>query len=273
MSAKAAVSVLPRLASRRHGLNSGSCCSAGARRRRHVLAKQFGLPCSPPKLKSCEVAKQREGTMSGHSDTEFEKMLQAPAAYQKARNRAGATAIGSWVQTDAVGALGVLRSAGRAANRVRRASLKAAGTAAHANALTLSAHAARYAGRGLALASAPLRKRIFRAFFRKLAQRRARLLSWRSRGSLRPNSAEQQAARRWTVGYVKRRGLLGRLVGTALAGDSVGEPATSALVTASIPFLLELARRALKAAESHGAPADPRAEAPYSTPSAPEQTE
>jgi hypothetical protein len=59
---------------------------------------------------------------------------------------------------------------------------------------------------------------------------------------------------------VKRRGLLGKLVGAALSGDSVGEPVTTAVVTASIPVLVELARRALRAAESQGAPADPRNE-------------
>jgi hypothetical protein len=46
-------------------------------------------------------------------------------------------------------------------------------------------------------------------------------------------------------------------VGTVLSGEVGGEPATTALVTASIPVILELARRALKAAESQGAPSDP----------------
>src|SRR4051794_19920492 len=65
------------------------------------------------------------------------------------------------------------------------------------------------------------------------------------------------------IRYVKRRGLLGKLIGAALSGDAIGEPATTALVTASIPVLIELARRALKAAEHEGAPSDPRtAEAP-----------
>jgi hypothetical protein len=60
------------------------------------------------------------------------------------------------------------------------------------------------------------------------------------------------------VTYVKRRGLLGKLVGAALSGDVGAEPATAALVTASIPVIIALARRALKAAERQGAPADPR---------------
>jgi len=38
----------------------------------------------------------------------------------------------------------------------------------------------------------------------------------------------------------------------------VGEPATAAVITASIPVLIQLARRALKTAEREGAPANPQ---------------
>ena len=73
-----------------------------------------------------------------------------------------------------------------------------------------------------------------------------------------PTASEHREAHRWAVRYVKRRGLLGKLVGAALSGDVGAEPATAALVTASIPVILELARRALRVAEREGAPADPR---------------
>jgi hypothetical protein len=75
---------------------------------------------------------------------------------------------------------------------------------------------------------------------------------------LQPTPLEQQDARAWSIRYVKRHGLLGRIVGTVLSGEIGAEPATTALVTASIPVILQLARRALKAAESQGAPSDPR---------------
>lgn len=69
---------------------------------------------------------------------------------------------------------------------------------------------------------------------------------------------DRKVARVWAIRYVKRRGLLGKIVGGALAGQMGAEPATNALVTASIPVVLELARRALKATQHQGAPGDPR---------------
>ncbi|MDX2087877.1 MAG: hypothetical protein SFX73_08505 [Kofleriaceae bacterium] len=114
----------------------------------------------------------------------------------------------------------------------------------------------------MAAATGPVRRRIFRAFFGKLIARRARLLSWRARRSLRPSEAERREARAWAVSYVKRRGILGKIVGGGLSGEVVGEAATTTLVTASIPVIVELARKALRAAESHGAPTDPRTNEP-----------
>jgi hypothetical protein len=76
---------------------------------------------------------------------------------------------------------------------------------------------------------------------------------------------EQRQAQSWAVAYVRHKGIFGKLAGVALSGDLgnpmdvVGEPATAALVTVSIPLLIQLARRALKAAEREGAPADPQA--------------
>ena len=58
---------------------------------------------------------------------------------------------------------------------------------------------------------------------------------------------------------MKRKGVLGKLVGAALGGvATIGEPATTAVITASIPLLIQLARKALKKAEGEGAPADPQ---------------
>jgi hypothetical protein len=126
--------------------------------------------------------------------------------------------------------------------------------------LALTATAAKYAGKGLAAATGPIRRKIFRAFFGKLVTRRARLLAWSRRRLSQPTPEEDREARAWALAYVKRKGLLGRLVGAALAGDVIGEAATAAALTASIPLLVELARRALRTAEREGAPADPRSE-------------
>jgi hypothetical protein len=123
----------------------------------------------------------------------------------------------------------------------------------------LAKKATKLVGKGMSVATGPIRRRIFRAFFRKLIFRRARLISWQRRKSLQPLPEEQRQARGWAAGYVRRKGgLLGKLVGAAMSGDFIGEPATSALITASIPILIQLAHRALRAAEREGAPADPR---------------
>jgi hypothetical protein len=121
--------------------------------------------------------------------------------------------------------------------------------------------ATKLTGRVLAAATGPIRKRIFRAFFGKLTGRRARVLSWQRRRSLKPNAGERQEAQRWASGYVKRKGVLGKLVGAALGGEvTMGDPATAAVITASIPLLIQLAKKALKKAEGEGALADPRAD-------------
>lgn len=166
----------------------------------------------------------------------------------------GATA--QYGREDDVG--GPLRAIKRTARRASRAAGRGAKLAVRAHPLALTATAAKYAGKGLAAATGPIRRRIFRAFFGKLVTRRARLLAWSRRRSSQPTPAENREARGWALAYVKRKGLLGRLVGAALGGDVVGEPVTSAVVTASIPVLVELARRALRAAQREGAPADPR---------------
>lgn len=155
---------------------------------------------------------------------------------------------------DEVGALRMPRRLGRVSRKISRASRGAL----RAHPLALTHRAARLAAKGVAAATGPIRRRIFRAFFGKLAARRARLLAWNGRRDLRPNAAESAQARDWAVAYVKRRGWFGRLVGTSLSGASIGEPASAALVTASIPVLIEIARRALRTAEREGAPANPR---------------
>ena len=113
----------------------------------------------------------------------------------------------------------------------------------------------KYTGKILAAATGPIRRKIFRALFKKLITRRARLLSWQRRQSLTPTSTDRQEAQRWATAYVKRKGVLGKLVGAALGA----EPVTATLITASIPLLIQLAKKALKTAEGEGAPEDPRA--------------
>lgn len=209
--------------------------------------------------------------MSKQWDPEFAMMLAAPEGYpahQKGFTRA--IAAGASVDEAAVacglttgelaGALGVVRRARRSARRAGRLASAAARTTVRSHPGALAARAVKAAGRGLTIATAPLRRRIFRAFFGKLIARRARLLSWRNRRSLQPTAADRIAARSWAARYVRRRGLLGKLVGTALSGDLIGEAATTTIVTASVPVLLELARRALRAAERQGAPRDPRSQ-------------
>ena len=154
------------------------------------------------------------------------------------------------------------RKGGRLAKRGAVLSLKAE---PHVLTARVTKLAAKGLGKGLAAVTGPIRRRIFRAFFSKLISRRARLISWQRRRSLRPLPGEQRQAQSWASSYVRRKGILGKLVGAALSGDVagrsdlVGEPATAALVAASIPVLIQLARRALKTAEREGAPAEPQA--------------
>lgn len=199
--------------------------------------------------------------MTSRSDARFVLLLEAPAAYD-ARSVAGRGAVTQTPLSSDAEDIGAFKPLKRATRAIGRAASRTGRLALQANPVALSARTAQFAGRGLALATGPLRRRILRAFFGKLTARRARLLAWQGRRALRPSSDEQRAARTWAVRYVKRRGILGKLVGTALSGDSIGEAATTAIVTASIPVLIELARRALRAAESQGAPADPRAVQP-----------
>jgi hypothetical protein len=156
----------------------------------------------------------------------------------------------------------VARKGGRFARRGGALALKAE---PHVLTARVTKLAAKGLGKGLAAVTGPVRRRIFRAFFGKLVSRRARLISWQRRRSLRPLPGERRQAQSWATTYVRRKGILGKLVGAALSGDVagrsdlVGEPATAALVAASIPVLIQLARRALKTAEREGAPAEPQA--------------
>ena len=221
--------------------------------------------------------------MPTETDVEFAMMLEAPHAYH-AREKGFGQALAAGVPPERaaamcgltpeeIGAVGVLRKARRLARSAGRATKRVARTALRMHPLALAAQGAKFAGRGLAAATGPIRRRIFRAFFGKLIGRRARFLSWRRRRDLRPTVADRAEARAWAVRYVKHKGLLGKLVGAALSGDVGAEPATTALVTASIPVILELARRALKAAAHQGAPSDPRTAEPQGAASAPEPAE
>ena len=155
----------------------------------------------------------------------------------------------------------IARKGGQLARRSTSLALKAE---PHVLTVRATKLAAKGLGKGLAAVTGPVRRRIFRAFFKKLISRRARLISWQQRRSLRPLPAEQRQAQSWATTYVRRKGILGKLVGAALSGDVagqrdlVGEPATAALVAASIPLLIKLAQRALKTAEKEGAPAEPQ---------------
>jgi hypothetical protein len=165
------------------------------------------------------------------------------------------------------------RKGGRLAKRGAVLSIKAEPTLLTARATKL---AAKGIGKGLAAVTGPIRRRIFRAFFKKLISRRARLISWQQRRSLQPSAGERRQAQSWASAYVRHKGILGKLVGAALSGDVAGpsdlgaEPATAAIITASIPLLIKLAQRALRTAEKEGAPADPQsaADAPSAGPQA-----
>jgi hypothetical protein len=156
----------------------------------------------------------------------------------------------------------IARKGGRLAKRGAVLSLK---VEPHVLTARVTKLAAKGLGKGLAAVTGPIRRRIFRAFFKTLVSRRARVISWQRRRSLQPSPGERRQAQSWATAYVGRKGILGKLVGAALSGevagrsDLVGEPATAALVTASIPLLIQLARRALKTAEREGAPANPQA--------------
>jgi len=212
------------------------------------------------------------------TDAQFGMMLDAPDAYQAQQKGFGqalaagvpperAAAMCGLSPEEMAGAVGVFRKARRLARQAGRASRRATRGALRVHPLALAAQGAKFVGRGLAAATGPIRRRIFGAFFRKLIDRRARFLSWQRQRTLRPTAADRAEARAWAIRYVKRRGILGRLIGSALSGDVGADPATATLVTASIPVILELARRALKAAEHSGAPSDPRT-APQADPAA-----
>jgi len=158
---------------------------------------------------------------------------------------------------DVAGPFRRLKKVARTGTRLAKRGTKLAVLTANPHAMTMKA--AKLTGKVVAAATGPIRKRIFRAFFGKLTGRRARVLSWQRRRSMNPSAGERQEAQRWATGYVKRKGVLGKLVGAALGGEAtIGEPATAAVITASIPLLIQLARKALKKAEGEGAPADPR---------------
>lgn len=124
---------------------------------------------------------------------------------------------------------------------------------------------------------------------KKVAVRRARFMSYKRRGSTRPNREELAEGTRWARKYVKSKGWLGKLYGAAskkvkrdprvrksvartmrrqrrarAAGYHVGiEPATTALITSiAIPVLIALVNKLVGAATKEGAPADPRTAAP-----------
>lgn len=201
-------------------------------------------------------------------DVSFGMILEAPDAYQ-AHQKGFARAIAAGVPPERAAAMCGLSRAEVGAfggfkklRRMARAPGRTLGRAAlHSmNPIAVARYSTKLAARGLAAATGPIRRRIFRAFFKKLIDRRARFLSWQRRKGLIPAAADLREARAWTIAYVKRSGFLGRIIGATLSGDTIGEPVTAAALAASIPVILELARRALRAAEKQGAPADPRSE-------------
>jgi hypothetical protein len=130
-----------------------------------------------------------------------------------------------------------------------------------------------------ALALKPLRSKI-----NTLTTRRAKKLAWDRRKSKTPTAAERSEARAWTKRTLSAKGPHGKLL-ALLAGASPGEaqdtlgafgiapgplgvvePATIALISASIPALTKLLQDIISAAAKSGAaPVDP-ATAPASAP-------
>lgn len=208
-------------------------------------------------------------TSESKGDRSFEMMLRCPAAYgAKAKGFGRAVAAGMTPAQAALicglspeeyrASVGVVKRFKRAAKRAGRGVRRGLRQAGRVQSLQAVARGGKSIGKGLARATAGIRRRIFKAFFGKLVNRRARLIAYQRRRRLQPDHAEVQAAGRWAWAYIRHKGRFGRLVAAALAGEVGAEPATSALLTASIPVLLDLARRALRQAEGEGAPADPR---------------
>lgn len=171
------------------------------------------------------------------------------------RDREFETFLAGVLESDRLAEVGALRKLRKVAKRTVRAAARPARSLAKAHPVRLAVRPVKTVVRATGRALAAARRRIFRAFFGKLVSRRARKIAYSQRRSLTPNQAEQREATVWAGRYLRRKGLFGKLVATALVS---GEPASSSLVTASIPLLLSLARRALKTAEREGAPADPR---------------
>src|SRR5262249_34574023 len=144
---------------------------------------------------------------------------------------------------DLAGAFHPLNRLRRTARRAGRGLARGAKLAARAHPLYLTAQAGNLAAKAAAFATGPIRRRIFRALFKTLIARRARLLAWQRRRQLNPAPAEVTEARRWAAAYVRRKGILGKLISSTLSGDLGAEPVTATLITASIPLLLSLARK------------------------------
>ena len=105
--------------------------------------------------------------MRDDSDPKFSMFLGSPDAYDTGQSP-GTTS------PDVAGAFGIIKRAKRAARGAHRIAKRSRGLA---NPAALSIRATKLAARGLATATGPLRRKIFRAFFSKLISRRARLIS------------------------------------------------------------------------------------------------
>lgn len=89
----------------------------------------------------------------------------------------------------------IIRKARRVAVKVHTAPIKAVAKA----------------GKGAMMTAAKLAAKPIRAAFRKLAMRRARLLSWRARKSMTPTPAEKAQASVWAIKRVRGKGPIGAL--------------------------------------------------------------
>jgi hypothetical protein len=110
------------------------------------------------------------------------------------------------------GSIGLFKKLRRGISRAARGAgrgLKKAGKLAvkiHTAPLKLAAKAGKFAlMKAAQLAATPVR-----LMFRKLAMRRARLLSWRGRKSMSPNSGEKLQAVSWAINAMNRKGPLGK---------------------------------------------------------------
>jgi len=125
------------------------------------------------------------------------------------------------------------------------------------------------AGKAALMAAARLAARPIKSIFRKLANRRARYLSWKNRKSLQPNPVEKVQAVTWSLHRMRSKGPIGALgvkilrftggatVGNLRGGALVGVEA--ATITSAAVAIVAATKQIMSSLNKPGeAPADPR---------------